>query len=148
MNDTISRQDAINLLKKWSDGYKYIETETELAIKEFQHLPSAPTVEERPSANNKFFICDRKRCERCSPDCYITSDMNHRVRTDTVVFIDGNRVVIKSEEIKYPRWINLGHLGRSGDHPYSVWYKCSECGYEQYWWTTEKCPYCGARMER
>ena len=39
--DTISRQAAINLLKKWSDGYAYIETETELAIKEFQELPSA-----------------------------------------------------------------------------------------------------------
>lgn len=41
MNDLINRQDAINLLKKWSDGYKYIETETELAIKEFKYLPSA-----------------------------------------------------------------------------------------------------------
>lgn len=41
MNDTIRRNAAINLLKKWSDGYRYIETETELAIKEFQELPSA-----------------------------------------------------------------------------------------------------------
>ena len=39
--ETIYRQDAIDLLQKWSDGYKYIETETELAIKDFQHLPSA-----------------------------------------------------------------------------------------------------------
>lgn len=103
-------------------------------------------LEDRPSVDNKLFICDRKKCERCSPDCYITSDTNHRARTDTVVFINGDRVVIKSEEIKYPRWINLGHLGRSGDHPYSVWYKCSECGFELYWWTTDKCPHCGAYM--
>lgn len=41
MNDLINRQDAINLLKKWADGYNYIETDTELAIKEFQRLPSA-----------------------------------------------------------------------------------------------------------
>ena len=41
MNDLISRQAAIDLLKKWSDGYAYIETETESAIKDFQHLPSA-----------------------------------------------------------------------------------------------------------
>ena len=41
--ETIYRQDAIDLLQKWSDGYKYIETETELAIKDFQHLPSAQT---------------------------------------------------------------------------------------------------------
>lgn len=41
MTDLIDRQDAIDLLKKWADGYTYIEIETELAIKEFQHLPSA-----------------------------------------------------------------------------------------------------------
>lgn len=41
MDDLINRQDAINLLKKWSDGYEYIEIETELAIKEFKYLPSA-----------------------------------------------------------------------------------------------------------
>ena len=41
MDDLINRQDAINLLKKWSDGYDYIEIETELAIKEFKYLPSA-----------------------------------------------------------------------------------------------------------
>lgn len=43
MSDTISRKAAISLLKKWSDGYQYIETETELAIKEFQGLPSVQT---------------------------------------------------------------------------------------------------------
>lgn len=41
MADLIDRSAAINLLKKWSDGYQYIETETRLAIKEFQELPSA-----------------------------------------------------------------------------------------------------------
>ena len=41
MNDLIHRQDAINLLEKWADGYNYIEVETESAIKQFQHLPSA-----------------------------------------------------------------------------------------------------------
>lgn len=39
--DPIDRQAAINLLKKWSDGYSYIEIETESAIKEFQSLPPA-----------------------------------------------------------------------------------------------------------
>lgn len=40
VGDIISRQDAIDLLKKWSDCYFYIETETESAIKDFQQLPS------------------------------------------------------------------------------------------------------------
>ena len=37
----IRRQDAIDLLKKWSDGYSYIEVETNSAIKTFEALPSA-----------------------------------------------------------------------------------------------------------
>ena len=41
MNDSISRQDAINLLKKWSDGYSWLEVETDFAIEEFKGLPSA-----------------------------------------------------------------------------------------------------------
>lgn len=39
--DTISRQAAIDLLKKWSDGYSYIEVETNSAIKAFEEIPSA-----------------------------------------------------------------------------------------------------------
>lgn len=39
--DPIDRQAAIDLLKKWSDGYDYIEIETKSAIKEFQSLPPA-----------------------------------------------------------------------------------------------------------
>ena len=45
MTDYINRRDAINLLKKWSDGYAYIEIETESAIKNFQHLPAADVVD-------------------------------------------------------------------------------------------------------
>lgn len=41
MNDLISRQVAIDLLKKWSDGYSYIEIETNSAIKAFEEMPSA-----------------------------------------------------------------------------------------------------------
>ena len=40
MNDLISRQAAINLLKKWSDGYSYIEVETDSAIEAFEEIPS------------------------------------------------------------------------------------------------------------
>jgi len=34
MNDSISRQDAINLLERWADDYNYIEIDTESAIKQ------------------------------------------------------------------------------------------------------------------
>ena len=44
-DDTISRRSAIDLLKKLSDGYSYIEVETNWAIKAIEALPSADTVE-------------------------------------------------------------------------------------------------------
>lgn len=53
-------------------------------------------------------------------------------------------------------WINIGFQGRFLDHPHSEYYKCSNCGYEQYtlyeseehlykWLHT--CPNCGAKMD-
>ena len=41
MSDYISREAAIALLKKWADGYSYIETPTEDAINEFNAIPAA-----------------------------------------------------------------------------------------------------------
>jgi hypothetical protein len=41
--DLISREDAINLLKKWADGYAYIDTDTALAIRDFRLLHSIPS---------------------------------------------------------------------------------------------------------
>lgn len=38
--DTIERQAAIDLLKKWSDGYSWLEIETDFAIEEFKQLPA------------------------------------------------------------------------------------------------------------
>lgn len=37
-DDSISRKMAIDLLKKWSDGYLYIEVETKSAIKAFEEI--------------------------------------------------------------------------------------------------------------
>lgn len=39
-DDLISRKTAIDLLKKWSDGYLYIEVETKSAIKAFEEIQS------------------------------------------------------------------------------------------------------------
>lgn len=65
MDDLINRQDAINLLKKWSGGYEYIETETELAIKEFKYLPSA---QPEPVRRGRWIVVEDigDCCYRCS----------------------------------------------------------------------------------
>lgn len=58
MNDLIRRQDAIDLLKFWADGYNYIEVETAIALKRFEELPSV-TVERDPKEQE---LC---RCRTC-----------------------------------------------------------------------------------
>lgn len=52
-DDSISRKMAIDLLKKWSDGYSYIEVETNSAIKAFEEMPSAQ-LEYRPVTAEDF----------------------------------------------------------------------------------------------
>ena len=52
---------------------------------------------------------------------------------------------------KVGEWECLGHLMRTLDHPLSIWFKCSECGYEYYWLFSgfpKECPGCRARMDR
>lgn len=47
-------------------------------------------------------------------------------------------------------WIPLGHRMGLMKHPYSLDYKCSLCGYEEYTLLMpppDTCPNCGARME-
>lgn len=60
MDDLISKYDAINLLEKWADGYNYIEVETESAIKQFQHLPSAEPEIVKQLYLHKCYITDKE----------------------------------------------------------------------------------------
>jgi hypothetical protein len=50
-NDLISRNSVIELLKKWSDGYSYIELPTEDAIKQMSALPAV-----EPEIADSFYI--------------------------------------------------------------------------------------------
>lgn len=45
MNDLISRQSVIDLLKYWSGGYSYIEKPTDGAIEDIESLPSIDAVQ-------------------------------------------------------------------------------------------------------
>ena len=68
--DYISREAAIALLKKWADGYSYIETPTEDAINEFNAIPAADV---RPvkrgeweQQENETWVCSK--CKSWIPD--------------------------------------------------------------------------------
>ena len=58
-NDYISREAAIALLKKWADGYSYIETPTEDAINEFNAIPAADVRLVRPCDGCPFCVCEK-----------------------------------------------------------------------------------------
>ena len=56
----ISREAVIDVLKKWADGYKYIEIPTEYVVKELEQLPSADVVEVIRCEECKHFEHDKK----------------------------------------------------------------------------------------
>lgn len=72
MSDSISRQSVIDLLKYWSDGYSYIETPTDGAIKDIESLPFIDAVkhgiwmEENPRPRSSQFYCSV--CHRTAYD--------------------------------------------------------------------------------
>ena len=70
----------------------------------------------------------------------------------TTIFSDGVdlHISFKQPEPKpnlFATWICLGHRIGFLKHPYSVDWKCSNCGYESYWVTPSVCPNCGAKMD-
>ncbi len=73
MSDLISRKAAIDLLKKWSDGYSSFDVETNWAIKSFEALPSAqqeqqwiPCSERLPEIDKEVLVTDGEICWVCS----------------------------------------------------------------------------------
>ena len=53
-------------------------------------------------------------------------------------------------EEKFETWKSLGHIIGYMNHPYSEYFKCSLCGYEQYVvfdGPSNKCPNCKANMK-
>jgi len=86
VGDLISRQDAINLLNKWSDGYSYIETETESAIKEFQQLSPVDAVSKErydQLLENSIIISE-------ALNKYQTADVRENIHGRWIVDEDGN----------------------------------------------------------
>ena len=37
----------------------------------------------------KIYPCDRKKCENCNPDCFLTRDKTHAGKPNSVIIIDG-----------------------------------------------------------
>lgn len=77
MDDLISRQAAIDLLKKWSDGYSYIEVETNSAIKAFEEMPSAQPERKKGRwlLDNNCYYEIRYMCSECKLPFHVETIM-------------------------------------------------------------------------
>lgn len=72
---------------------------------------------------------------------------------DEAPVVDAIPVVQFGEKKKFSdkngKWIPLGHIIGSMNHPWSEYFKCSLCGYEHYTLfdlPPDECPNCGAKM--
>lgn len=63
--DTIYRQDAIDLLRKWSDGYSWLEVKTDFAIEEFKQLSPAQQKVLKYTGESICLYCHTTNCDGC-----------------------------------------------------------------------------------
>lgn len=52
-------------------------------------INAAPTME-------AVYICNRRKCDRCDPECDFTRDIDYAATTDKVIIVDGTRTVCLS----------------------------------------------------
>lgn len=120
-NDLISRNSVIELLKKWSDGYSYIELPTEDAILQITTLPTA----ERPQV---VLFAEN-----------MTEEEKQKLIAEFKAVMDNAKFTIEPERPK-GEWVSLSNgtwvnCGR----------KCSICG-KVVEFSENYCPNCGADM--
>lgn len=60
--------------------------------------------------------------------------------------LESLEVLPKAEPGLYAHWECLGYRPGFLKHPFSEDYRCSNCGYEAYWFTPMVCPNCHAMM--
>ena len=76
MSDYIEREDAVNLIKKWADGYSYIEVPTKYALEEVSKIPTAdvapirhgkwiPHIEEDYIGEGQYGYIELLKCSEC-----------------------------------------------------------------------------------
>ena len=106
-------------------------------------VKNAPTIE-------AVYICNRKKCDRCNPECDFTRDIDYAATTDKVIIIDGSAYAVKGKPAG--QWI---------PNPFDPdWDYCTACGQgakrrehgtdDGREWVREYgysfCPNCGADM--
>ena len=140
VNDCISRQAAIDLLKKWSDGYSYIEVETNSAIKAFEEMPHAqPEVAKDTNVPNNDCI-SRQAAIVAVKDALLAWSSMPEWRDDkiTEALVE---LPSAQQQRKRGKWIILPPI-------FEEICQCSNCKMkfkDALQWTND-CPNCGADM--
>ena len=136
MSDYIKREDAINVFD-W--GMPDADVKCGIAIQNIKDIPSSDVVEVVRCKDCKYF--DTGYCgipfigKKVNPNYYCS--YGERKDEEDI------------DESVIAEWICLGHRMGSLKHPYSVDYKCSNCGHEEYTLLSsppERCPNCRAQM--
>lgn len=150
MNDYIKREDAENKLAKTikGDTFEVIEEETKknAAKNFFSDIPSADVVEVvrcKDCEHSKHWYGDKQRC-------FLWHEGGIDVFDDGFCSYGKKKDEEDTDESVIAEWICLGHRIGYLKHPYSIDYKCSNCGYEEYTllsYPPERCSKCRAYMK-
>ena len=83
--------DADALEERMRNSSSYNDYEWAMYADEFfDEMKDAPTIE-------AVYICNRKRCDRCNPECDFTRDINYAAATDKVIVVDGAAYAVKGK---------------------------------------------------
>ncbi len=95
------------------------------------------------------FICDRKKCKNCNPDCLHTTDINHAANFERTLAPDTwfeSKPTVDAKPVRPGKWIDMD------EQSYTWKVRCSVCGHERSMMSTQGeypnyCENCGARMD-
>ena len=136
MSDLISREAAIALAK-------------DLVVGEYRHRCIDPDdIRELPAIDAAQIVRCKDCSHRGSTGCMVVM-FRGQYFPEGYCFL-GERDTEKADDRNMATWIPLGHRSGFLCHPYSEYYKCSSCGYEQYTLFMDSpamCPNCLSRMK-
>ena len=136
--DYIKREDAINVFD-W--GMPDADVKCGIAIQNIKDIPSSDVVEVVRCKDCKYHAEFSSKCNKLNLTPMWPNDYcSYGERKDEE----------DTDESVIAEWICLGHRMGPLKHPYSVDYRCSNCGHEEYTLLSpppERCPNCRAHMK-
>ncbi len=157
MSDYIKREDVIETVYKLREYFKCWDRNDDIAIKKY--LNAIPAADVRENVRGEWLSKNLDNFRKYEVICSVCGARfigNYDAYDEPYDFnfcpncgaeMENSFAMNKKTKAK---WVCLGHKMGFCKHPYSVDYKCSNCGYEEYTLLSsppDKCPNCGAEMQ-